>query len=345
MFQHIARWFRSNEEHLVCAFLPEPGDAQPLRANESYVRIWLSEMFVARARDWGREIHPSVQAAIRLNFAGRDGVEFTRAARPPENLLGRGAWRNYELSSLVPFRGGTIEIEAGLVPLKGADTVGAALDVLKDVSSLVGPPLGAAIGIAQTVSRGIDRVVEAAQGEVALGLHETFNATGAGGPNVLRPGYLAVVNPSSGDLAPKDLRVVGSGLHVARGDDSEPLTGHDYMLLRIEGRLERDDWRFASFEELIGKAVDAYFRDDEAGYEGYRKALLAEIFTSDDLTEPDRRRVAGAVKRQLDAIADEGHGAVDGRRMDLEAIVGRHGEAIEDLLGLEPMRWDELWTS
>ena len=80
---------------------------------QDYLRIWLSDMFLARDRAWFRDRHPAVHASVRLTFANWPGLEFTAVARPPEGMLGPGERRDYPLTPLIPYSGGVVELEAG----------------------------------------------------------------------------------------------------------------------------------------------------------------------------------------------------------------------------------------
>ena len=60
-----------------------PYDDAPLEPGGSYLRLWLSEMFLTRRVAWGREWFPAVHSEIRLQFGGQD-VAFSKiaASRP-----------------------------------------------------------------------------------------------------------------------------------------------------------------------------------------------------------------------------------------------------------------------
>lgn len=326
----IRGWFRSNGSHLVVTFIDHPDGATPLKPHESYFRVWLSDSFLSHDVEWFTNRYPAVHASVKLDFAGQSAT-FTTFARPPEGGLGPGQWTNFNLTTLMPYRGGVVELAAGLTAIEGNSRLGAAFDVLQDFSGLIGPPLTEALTIAEKVSGGVEKLVYAGQDDVLLGIHQSYEATGGGGQSPLRPGYLAIVNATGDDVSSADLRVVEDRLHLARGEGTKPLEEHDYMLLRIEGRQERDDWRFKRFEDLLAKAVRAHFGDDAKGFASFRDTLLAEILTTPDLTTADQVRVAQAVSAELAAATSLPLAAAAEPVKDLAEIVALRAPAVEDV--------------
>jgi hypothetical protein len=80
------------------------------------VRLWLTDMFLKRDREWFENQYPMVHATIQLTYAG-ETASFSSLARAPEGRLGPGERRNYPLTPLLPWSGGVVELEAGLSAL------------------------------------------------------------------------------------------------------------------------------------------------------------------------------------------------------------------------------------
>ncbi|HST08970.1 MAG TPA: hypothetical protein VLL05_01230, partial [Terriglobales bacterium] len=89
-----------------------------------------------------------------VTIRGGQGASFSRVAQPPQDQVGEGVRLDYRLTELLPYNGGVVEIETALLGLKGADYLGAAIGVLQQFSSLISPPLGPAISLAQTLASG-----------------------------------------------------------------------------------------------------------------------------------------------------------------------------------------------
>ena len=69
---------------------------------------------------------------------------------------------------------------AGLLALKGASDLRFAVNLLASFSSLVAPPLGQAIAIADKVSGGIESLLNDTHGEIHLPFHQIFASAGGG---------------------------------------------------------------------------------------------------------------------------------------------------------------------
>src|SRR4051794_25663495 len=112
LWQTIKSWVNSNNQQLTRTFIDDDGGE--IRPHEDYFRIVLADMYLAKDRQWFRDHYPAVVASVKLNYAGRDNQEFTRLAQPSLDARGPGAFTNYTLTPLLPFRGGSVEVEGGL---------------------------------------------------------------------------------------------------------------------------------------------------------------------------------------------------------------------------------------
>lgn len=310
----VRGWFSQHAQAYVLASITpdsEDDEAEPLQPYASYLRIWIADMFLAKRVSWLRTWFPTVHAEVTLPVAGMPAVTFARVARPADGALGEGILLNYAVTDLIPFNGGTVEVEAALLGLEGDDRLAAGVKLLQTFSGLVAPPLGQALAVAEKVAPAAREFLDEARGEMHLALHQTFTADGGGGGNVLRPGYLAVVLAGEEEVPPKRLRVKGDRLHITtEGGRLEPFTSHDHMLLRIEGRAERDDWQRLLPEVMTARdrAVEAMaLRNHEAAQQQLGVALRA-VLISRDLAEADKRRVVMAVKGMWADITDSGLG-------------------------------------
>jgi hypothetical protein len=275
-----------------------------------------------------------------MDFAGKRQA-FTSVAGPPETKLGPGVFTNYPLSPLIPYRGGVVELSAGLVALEGDNRLRVMLDVLGGFSSLIGPPLSAAVGVATQLDDGIGKLVGAG-GDVVLGVHDGYVAPNNGAiGNILRPGYLAVVRADARVFDGRALRVVNSRLTY----NGNPLDGYDYLLFQIESRQERDSWFFPDLEALLNETKRKVALGDQSGVDALRKQLLATIVTSSDLTEPDRWRVATIVKQQLNKVEAHALGAVSGPAASLEAALNSGVMDIDVAKAMPAISLDALQNS
>jgi hypothetical protein len=302
----------SSANHLQIKFFPQE-DGVTMTPDDSYLRIWLSELFLADKVAWGVERSPAVQASVRLRFGGVTQKTFVTLVKPPAV---NGVFNDYELTELLPYRGHSVELQAALYQILGQHNLGTAIDILTSFASLVTPPLSTALAIVDQVASGIDKIIEANAEEPTLCLQGTLAAPGAGLSNELRPGWLAVVNATEKQVPGAEL-VIEDGRLRRNGSR---LTGFDYLVLRVEGRRERDDWRTPDLDEAINQAARAKDLGYAAEYDRQRTNALSLIYLSPDLTPPQRKQLAQAVKEEL---GDTGPRAAAVGELTAAAIVSR----------------------
>ena len=300
-------------------------DGASLEAGKHYFRIWLTEMYLKKDREWFKSWYPVVHSLVKFQF-GLQVVEIPHVAGPMhlnglnEGSLDRALQLNHNLTTLMPYNGGVVELAAGLLAMEGKNYLGSAIKVMGDLSAmLVVPQLSAALAIAGPIASGLQDLLSGGNGQMALGLHQAFTGAGGGGANDLKPGYIAVLLAEENKYDPKQFWVQSDRLRYgATQDSSQPLKGVTHMVFRIESRTERDDWRGLT---TIIEARDEALKSISTGDEQADAAIKRTIFlvrTSPDLTAADRKRVALALKAEFDD-AKSGFEAVP----DFEATIKR----------------------
>src|SRR5262245_55428452 len=153
----IKSWVDKNADHYL--YVPIPKNRtdteyvdKPLEPDKSYFRLWLNEMFLTKSRTWFRDWYPAVHSSVQLKFGDYGVVNLSRVVRAPEQTLTKALLLNYPLSDLVPFRGCVVEMEAGLLALKGKDYLQSTIKILQDFSGLIAAPLSQALNVAEKVS-------------------------------------------------------------------------------------------------------------------------------------------------------------------------------------------------
>jgi hypothetical protein len=304
----------ADADHLHSLFFPQD-DGSVMTPNESYLRVWLSELFLAKERAWGTDRSPAVHAMVRLAFGGLEPRTFATLVQPP---VSQGVFEDYPLTGLLPYSGGAVELQAALHPILGKNHLTTALDILTSFASLLTPPLSAALTISGQLASGIEKIIAANGQDPVLSLHGTRVAPGAGATNELRPGWLAVVRATEHELPASELHVTDGRLCR----DGRHLVGFDYLVLRVEGRKERDDWRTPDLDQAISAAQFAKATGRSEEYERLRAEALSRIFFSADLTPAHRNQVARMVQETLDG--DVPGAAADGE-LTVAAMVAERG--------------------
>ncbi|HEU4348272.1 MAG TPA: hypothetical protein VFR35_10835 [Actinoplanes sp.] len=298
LWDRVSEWWSSESEPLVNDFVAHGGPL--IKPYGGYLRIWLSEMSLAKDRRAATDRFPALQASVRLSFGGGPDTTFSTITRPPEGHEGPSIRRDIPLTTLLPYAGGTVDIQVALLDVAGASDLQVALDILGEFSSLLTPPLSTVAGVANKVASGIGRIddhLAANDQRPVLALQRSLS----GGATGLEPGYLFGVLASPEDLPAGSVRVTEGRLSLT--GNGAALTGFDYLVLRVETTADRDDWRFPEWDGLIGEAMAAQVLGQIDRFQQLRTDVLARIVTSADLTPTDRLRVASLVKNELDGFA------------------------------------------
>jgi hypothetical protein len=350
LWNSLKSWKDQNAKHYVYVRVNAdhtdvPGESAALQPYQSYFRLFLKEMYLTKSRAWFTDWYPAVTSLIQLKFADREGVRLSSVAQPPEGQLSEGIFVNYRLSELLPYNGGVVEVDAGLMALKGANHLAPAIKILQSFSGLIAAPLAPVLPIAEKVAAGVQELMDATNGQVHLSLHDTFTADGGGG-TTMRPGYFAVVLASEDDVKASQLSVRDSRLYRAvNGGQAKPLTGYDYLLFYLEGRIERDDWRLKNIQEPLEGAVAAYATGEQEKGDTLRKVALLAAFTSPDLTVADRKRVALAIKQELDEAKSLGLGATGGEPRELKEVMAARAISRAQAANTPDISLDELFAA
>lgn len=290
--------------------VPAPAEALPLKAGEGYFRLWVAEMFLQANQEWFRTFYPVVQSLTTFQFGGAPKpVEIAQVAGPghlqkvdPANL-DKVIQVDHVLTPLVPFAGGTVQIEAGLLAMQADDLLQRFLEVVGSFSVLLAvPQLSTALSVASTVSAGVEKLLGVGSNRLVLGYQQTF--AGSGGGTQLGPAHIVLLNAPSGGTKAEHYWVKNASLHYGLdAEQATPLTGVDYMLLRLETLPERDDWdALATINEPWTKAMEALSQTDASGNprladaDTFVRVAAVAALNSPDLTAKDRTRVAKAIR-------------------------------------------------
>jgi hypothetical protein len=326
VWSRVRSWFDQNADHLALHFIPDT-DGAPVQPYAGYLRLWFAEGFLAKQKSWGNTHFPALHGGVSLAFAGNEPTTFTTLTRSPQSWTMPGARLDFPITPLVPFRGGMVEVEAALYQATVQGPLGIAVNLLGSLAPLMGPPLSVAAAIAGPVSEALSTVLEETGNQPVLGLHWAMISPGGGG-NVLRPGHLVLMDISEPKLTGVPVILDGRlHLQVPKGSAVLP-TGVDYLVLRVECRPDRDDWRFPELDALIRTAGDALIRGQQEAFASWRTEAISRAWNSLDLTPTDQKRVALLVQEELDGLKQ--FGIVPGPDRGIESIALQRLPAVDD---------------
>lgn len=337
LWDTVTGWVKKDARKYI--YLPIPADhvkdaqsdGAPLEAGKHYFRLWLTEMYLKKEREWFKSWHPVVHSLVRFQF-GSQSVEIPHVAGPmhlkgvSETNLERALQLNYNLTTLMPYNGGVVEVAAGLLAMEGKNYLNSAIKVMGDLSGmLVVPQLSAALAIAGPIANGVQDLLTGGNGQMDLGLHQAFTGAGGGGANDLRPGYIAVILADESKYDRRQFWVENDRLRYGASQEaSQPLAGVTHMLFRIEARTERDDWMgLTTIIQSRDEALKALAEGNSEQADTAVKRTIYLVRTSPDLTRADRKRVADALKAEFDE-AKEGFES----KADFKSVIERRAMAV-----------------
>jgi hypothetical protein len=325
------------------AYLLEKVDAEQetsrsLVPHQDYFRIWLCEMFLAKESTLLSSWLPAASVEVTVSRAGRPTAGYSRVLRPEAETQGGTILVDYPVTDLVPYDGGTVEIDAALLGLQSSTRLDLVVDLLHTISLIPMPGVDQALTVAKQVTSAAREMVKSTDGAVHLDLHAAWaSADDQGGGAGLQSGYIAALLATAKQVDAGQLRVVGNRLHRTDGSATAHLLGWDYVLLRVEGRDHRDDFWLPELQEQLDKAVDALGDGMPDLADRYRTAAIAVVWKSPQYTWADRDRVVDAVNTRFAAVAGGGRGAAAGPApQDLNELVQRYGPTREEVLARGP---------
>lgn len=288
-------YFRLDADHTSRA-IPEGA----VQSGRHYLRLRLVEMHLKKRVEWFQAWYPAVHSLVRFDFGSQrievpfiaDATRLTTSRSGAEDIVAR----NFMLTPAVPFNGGTVDFDAGLMAMQGQNYLGAVIKTLGNFASMMAvPQLSAVLNVAQPLATGIQDLFGAAGQHLHLGLHESFAA------EELVPGYFCVIRATEAEVDRSQLWVVDDQLRIGRtAQQSVPFEEYDHMLFRLEAFEQRDDWE--SLTDIYQPFRDARraLKDlEEKRAEFYLGTALVCALEAPELTSADRRRVVASLKEQF----------------------------------------------
>ena len=304
--------------------------------DQDYFRVSLAQMHLADESTLLADWVPGAHVNVGYHRQGAADAEYSRVLRPDPERLARGARLNFPVTDLVPYRGGVVEVEAALFGLQTGNRLDLVVDVLQLVSGLGLPAVGPALQVAGQVTKAARELV-AGSGAVHLATHQSYVAAGGvNADNTLRPLYLAAMLADDGP-APTSMSVAGDQLQVPDGGTGvQPLVGRDFVLLKVEGRPDRDDYWLPELELFLSKAIAALRLNDKTRAEDYQRDAIAAVWDSPALTWVDRDRVIASVRQRFAAVAGSGLGATADREPSVRELVETYAPPVDLVLAQGP---------
>jgi hypothetical protein len=273
-------------------------------AEQHYVRLWISELFLKYDNEWFTSRYPLAYSVIGLDYGGQKTEIANISGKNRFDIkqpdLGKSILRDYPLTPLLPFRGGTIELDCGLVSMKADNVLQNFAGVVSDIASKLNQPFAASmVGIAGSIATGVQSLLGAGETKTVLYLHETFDRS------TLQAGYTYLSGKPQADVKPGEIWVTTEGIRTGPNKDLlREMDAQDYFVMRVEVTDSRDDWRAMKvIEEPLNAAIEASLSSET----DKAKLLLTQAkraaLNSTDLTRLDKVRVVKGIDTEFNAPA------------------------------------------
>ena len=303
----ITGWFQRDREQLILRQI-DSSHVSPqftptaMEAGKHYVRWRVAQMFLKDQTYWATQWYPAVHSLVRFD-AGSQVIEIPNLADATriglqQSQQGDLVAKNLVLTPTLPFNGGVLSINTGLLAIAGQNNLKAVLTVLGDFAALVNvPQFSSVLKVAGPLTTGLQALCGGASNHLHLGMYQSFKA------GELSSGYLVALRATEDDVKPQELWVADDELR--RGPtlaDSRPLTGFDYMLFKVDVFTDRDDYmQLEALRQPLRRAIDALkdLATEDQAPALLRLALVA-AFDAPELTRADRRRVVDSLKAEFE---------------------------------------------
>jgi hypothetical protein len=291
---------------------------EPLAAfvpNHVYLEVRLQQMWLTRARELWREylpfgtivtefVHKGQSVAVPTVLSSAELARRFQVTRADDAVeVG-----NIRIAGPVPYEGDEFSLLVALFRAKTTDWIARSLKVVEDVTAAVGfGGLAGAVPLASSLIRGIESFLESPDVELRVGAYRSWQSAHSG-PGGLVPLHFCVMRRASVEAGAADLaalRVTNGRLHrlAPDGVTLTPYTEHDFILVSVEAKRERDDYRKLSFYPLWERTKEQVIAGDLTGAQRTWRQAAGAIY-SDDLTRPQQETLFTEYQRLYAELVD-----------------------------------------
>jgi hypothetical protein len=349
----------TTKEHLIehrfdAAHTDRGGAAVKVESDRHYFRVTLAQMFLRQQSQFLTTYYPAAYSVVSVLFGGAT-VDISNVAdesrlTAKQDKTGDVVAKNFVLSPLVPFKGDVVKFAASLHAVEGTNKLRGYLKTMGEFAKLlVVPQLSAVINVATPLAAGLQAIFA----ETGSGAHLVYANSFVGasdtssGAEYLQSGYVAVIRAPQGKVDVASLYVVGNELREGKSvTDNTPFTKHDYMLLHVEVREERDDFnQLSAIRKAMDQAVEAAAADDQPKADAFFRVAIAAVMQAPEFTKADRRRVVELLKHDFAEVkagfAPSNLTAADG--VDLQGRWNQQTMTINDALAMGEPTFGEMF--
>jgi hypothetical protein len=325
MLSSLIGWMRSRQAEGMTSFaLPldaaEHGDPVTLNfvPNEVYLEVRVQQIWLTNERELWREFQPF--AAVLLEYS------HTGERRTLPVLLGASQLsqkltlisekdaveiRNVRVAGPIPYEGEDLSLLIALFRAQTKNWLAQGLNVIAAVADAVGAAgLAAAKPVADTIVSAVASFLEQDGIELRCGQYQSWsrpeNESSPRATDLTAMHYVVMRRPISevGPDPARSFEVRDGRLHARRGDRFTPYTDHDFVLLTIEPRRFRDDYKQLDFYAYWQQTQSAIVQGELASAERMWRRTAGALYT-DELTAPQQQALYAEYQARYKYLLDQ----------------------------------------
>jgi hypothetical protein len=217
-------------------------------------------------------------------------------------------FRNIRVAGPVPYEGDNVNLLVALFRTETANWLARTLDAVGSIATAVGASsLIAAKPVADSIVSSFTQFLDEKSLELRCGQYRGWSRAEDGenpGPSDLKPMHYVVMRRPMGEggADPAAGFTVSEGrLHAVVDGVAKPYTGHDFVLLGIEAKRTRDDYKKLDFYKFWEATKERLASGESDSAEREWRKTLGAIYT-DELTRSQQRALAAEYRGYYDEL-------------------------------------------
>lgn len=314
-------WVKGEAAESITSFaLPLEDDTDGARAgafipNQVYLEVRVLQIWLTRQRELWRDFQPF--GAVVSEFINRGEQRTLPVILGSSELSGKLTLigdrdaieiRNLRVGGPTPYEGDDVTLLLALFRMQTGDWLGRTLGVVETISEAVGASaLVAAKPVAEALVGAVTQFLGHKELELRCGQHQSWSSPqNPDDPQAteLRPMHYVVMRAPSREIAPEQDFVVKDGrLHQIISGAPVQYTLNDFMLLSIEPRKVRDDYKKLPFYVLWQQTQQHVVDGDTAAAERTWRRTAGALY-SDELTEPHQQQLYSEYRQRYESMLE-----------------------------------------
>ena len=290
----------------------------PIKKDNSYIDIRLSEMFLANRSEYFQGFIPFTLAITDMlcdheaSPACRESIPFIVGnqllAPIVSNLQNESVeYRDTRIAGPLPYVGDDLGLFVALYRAKVSDLSKQLFEFLDNLVNTIGMGnVSSYLKMGESLVRGLSALFGVGKDiEYRLGAKYTFKDS-PGDPSELKEGYIVYINCPESEMDAERLWVKNHRLHTGNREDNSPFRANDYCLIRVDQKTTRP-YESLPFHEVWKQAKDFIWNGNHEQADALFLYLAQQVARSADLTQSDRFQVQLIYKANFEREIERFH--------------------------------------